>query len=147
MKDTRQTAQSGRQKDERAGGTEEGKEHWADREFSKKFAGRDGEKKEIEIQRCATEIIFPIPFTIFRISSSVSSVCCFSQFMGCDRRLDEFGRPMTTKEAWRQLNHAFHGKAPGAKAQERRKKQYLEELKVVKQIRIPIGLVQEACAG
>jgi U4/U6.U5 tri-snRNP-associated protein 1 len=29
------------------------------------------------------------------------------------QRLDEFGRPMTTKEAWRHLNHNFHGKRPG----------------------------------
>uniref|UniRef100_A0A7S0XVM7 U4/U6.U5 tri-snRNP-associated protein 1 n=1 Tax=Hemiselmis andersenii TaxID=464988 RepID=A0A7S0XVM7_HEMAN len=48
------------------------------------------------------------------------------------QRLDEFGRPMTTKEAWRHLNHAFHGKAPGVKQQVKRKKQYLEEMKVKK---------------
>lgn len=27
--------------------------------------------------------------------------------------LDEYGRPMTQKEAWRKFNHKFHGKGPG----------------------------------
>eukprot|EP00960_Hanusia_phi_P059651 764242-Hanusia_phi.AAC.2 len=47
-------------------------------------------------------------------------------------RLDEFGRPMTIKEAWRQLNHNFHGKKPGAKKTEKRKRQFEEEMKMKK---------------
>ena len=42
-------------------------------------------------------------------------------------RYDEFGRVMTPKEAWRELCHRFHGKAPGKKAQAKRLRQYREE--------------------
>ncbi|KAJ8753654.1 hypothetical protein K2173_026330 [Erythroxylum novogranatense] len=45
-------------------------------------------------------------------------------------RTDEFGRILTPKEAFRQLSHKFHGKGPGKMKQEKRMKQYLEELKL-----------------
>eukprot|EP00252_Welwitschia_mirabilis_P011776 TRINITY_DN261_c0_g1_i1.p1 TRINITY_DN261_c0_g1~~TRINITY_DN261_c0_g1_i1.p1 ORF type:complete len:1135 (+),score=425.73 TRINITY_DN261_c0_g1_i1:3053-6457(+) len=47
-------------------------------------------------------------------------------------RLDEFGRIMTPKEAFRKLSHIFHGKGPGKMKQEKRMKQYQEELKLKK---------------
>ena len=47
-------------------------------------------------------------------------------------RLDEFGREMTTKEAWRHLNHNFHGKKPGARKVEKRKRQFEEEVRLKK---------------
>ncbi|KAH9288466.1 hypothetical protein KI387_032583 [Taxus chinensis] len=47
-------------------------------------------------------------------------------------RLDEFGRVMTPKEAFRKLSHKFHGKGPGKMKQEKRMKQYQEELKLKK---------------
>ncbi|XP_050372474.1 SART-1 family protein DOT2 [Argentina anserina] len=45
-------------------------------------------------------------------------------------RTDEFGRTMTPKEAFRVLSHKFHGKGPGKMKQEKRMKQYQEELKL-----------------
>eukprot|EP00898_Chlorokybus_atmophyticus_P001200 jgi/Chlat1/2080/Chrsp17S02634 len=45
-------------------------------------------------------------------------------------RLDEFGRQMTPKEAFRALSHKFHGKAPGKMKQAKRLKQWQEELKL-----------------
>ncbi|CAN0878381.1 SART-1 family protein DOT2 [Linum grandiflorum] len=45
-------------------------------------------------------------------------------------RTDEFGRIMTPKEAFRIISHRFHGKAPGKMKQEKRIKQYQEELKL-----------------
>ncbi|XWS10826.1 hypothetical protein CRYUN_Cryun38cG0031400 [Craigia yunnanensis] len=45
-------------------------------------------------------------------------------------RTDEFGRIMTPKEAFRTLSHKFHGKGPGKMKQEKRMKQYQEELKL-----------------
>ncbi|KAK4796288.1 hypothetical protein SAY86_028614 [Trapa natans] len=45
-------------------------------------------------------------------------------------RRDEFGRVLTPKEAFRMLSHKFHGKGPGKKKQEKRIKQYQEELKL-----------------
>ncbi|KAJ3693561.1 hypothetical protein LUZ60_009041 [Juncus effusus] len=44
-------------------------------------------------------------------------------------RLDEFGRIMTPKEAFRALSHKFHGKGPGKMKQEKRLKKFQEELK------------------
>ncbi|GJP36871.1 hypothetical protein CLOM_g21337 [Closterium sp. NIES-68] len=44
-------------------------------------------------------------------------------------RLDEFGRVMTPKEAFRKLSHAFHGKGPGKMKQEKRIRAYEEDLK------------------
>jgi len=41
--------------------------------------------------------------------------------------LDELGRPMTQKEAFRKLSHKFHGKKPGKNKQEKRIKQQQEE--------------------
>ncbi|KAF7151999.1 hypothetical protein RHSIM_Rhsim01G0112900 [Rhododendron simsii] len=45
-------------------------------------------------------------------------------------RLDEFGRILTPKEAFRLLSHKFHGKGPGKTKQEKRIREYHEELKV-----------------
>ncbi|KAL5541561.1 hypothetical protein UlMin_009271 [Ulmus minor] len=45
-------------------------------------------------------------------------------------RTDEYGRILTPKEAFRQLSHKFHGKGPGKMKQEKRMKQYQEELKL-----------------
>ncbi|KAM4077765.1 hypothetical protein ACJW30_12G165000 [Castanea mollissima] len=45
-------------------------------------------------------------------------------------RTDEFGRIMTLKEAFRLISHKFHGNGPGKMKQEKRMKQYLEELKL-----------------
>ncbi|KAG8376347.1 hypothetical protein BUALT_Bualt09G0053700 [Buddleja alternifolia] len=45
-------------------------------------------------------------------------------------RTDEFGRILTPKEAFRQISHKFHGKAPGKTKQEKRMRQYQEELKI-----------------
>ncbi|XP_020270299.1 SART-1 family protein DOT2 [Asparagus officinalis] len=44
-------------------------------------------------------------------------------------RTDEFGRIMTPKEAFRMISHKFHGKGPGKMKQEKRMKQYQEDLK------------------
>ena len=40
---------------------------------------------------------------------------------------DEFGRTLSTKEAWKQLSHTFHGTAPGQRAQEKRLRRIAEE--------------------
>lgn len=40
---------------------------------------------------------------------------------------DEFGRTLSTKEAWKRLSHVFHGNAPGHKAQEKRLRRIAEE--------------------
>lgn len=40
---------------------------------------------------------------------------------------DEYGRTLSTKEAWKQLSHTFHGNAPGYKAQEKRLRRIAEE--------------------
>ncbi|GAB4859464.1 ESCRT II complex subunit Dot2 [Ancistrocladus abbreviatus] len=45
-------------------------------------------------------------------------------------RTDEYGRILTPKEAFRLLSHKFHGKGPGKMKQEKRMKQYLDELKL-----------------
>ncbi|KAF9625788.1 hypothetical protein IFM89_027120 [Coptis chinensis] len=45
-------------------------------------------------------------------------------------RLDEFGRVMTPKEAFRLISHKFHGKGPGKTKLEKRMKQYEEEKKL-----------------
>ncbi|PIN12774.1 U4/U6.U5 snRNP associated protein [Handroanthus impetiginosus] len=45
-------------------------------------------------------------------------------------RTDEYGRILTPKEAFRLLSHKFHGKGPGKMKQEKRMRQYYEELKV-----------------
>ncbi|KAF2302005.1 hypothetical protein GH714_031263 [Hevea brasiliensis] len=45
-------------------------------------------------------------------------------------RTDEFGRIITPKEAFRMISHKFHGKGPGKMKQEKRMKQYQEELKL-----------------
>ncbi|KAF3457135.1 hypothetical protein FNV43_RR01792 [Rhamnella rubrinervis] len=45
-------------------------------------------------------------------------------------RTDEYGRILAPKEAFRRLSHKFHGKGPGKMKQEKRMKQYYEELKL-----------------
>ncbi|CAN4114981.1 unnamed protein product [Withania somnifera] len=45
-------------------------------------------------------------------------------------RTDEYGRILTPKEAFRLLSHKFHGKGPGKMKQEKRLRQYQEELKI-----------------
>ncbi|MCD7456603.1 ESCRT II complex subunit Dot2 [Datura stramonium] len=45
-------------------------------------------------------------------------------------RTDEYGRILTPKEAFRLLSHKFHGKGPGKMKQEKRMRQYQEELKI-----------------
>ncbi|CAL5208652.1 unnamed protein product [Lathyrus oleraceus] len=45
-------------------------------------------------------------------------------------RTDEFGRILTPKEAFRIISHKFHGKEPGKMKQEKRMKQFKEELKL-----------------
>ncbi|KAL3642832.1 hypothetical protein CASFOL_013647 [Castilleja foliolosa] len=47
-------------------------------------------------------------------------------------RTDEYGRILTPKEAFRQHSHKFHGKGPGKTKQEKRMRQYEEDLKVEK---------------
>ncbi len=46
------------------------------------------------------------------------------------QKYDEFGRPVSRKEAFRQLSQGFHGNAPGAAKQEKRLKQLIREKKV-----------------
>jgi len=43
--------------------------------------------------------------------------------------LDEYGRKLTPKEAFRQLSHKFHGKKPGKNKQEKRIKHLKEDMK------------------
>lgn len=43
--------------------------------------------------------------------------------------LDEFGRPMKPKEAFRKLSHVFHGRGPGPVKQEKKLRQFREEQK------------------
>lgn len=45
-------------------------------------------------------------------------------------RTDEYGRILTPKEAFRLISHKFHGKGPGKMKQEKRMRQYQEELKI-----------------
>ncbi|KAL3714460.1 hypothetical protein ACJRO7_006387 [Eucalyptus globulus] len=45
-------------------------------------------------------------------------------------RKDEFGQILTPKEAFQLLSRKFHGKGPGKMKQEKRMKQYQEELKL-----------------
>ncbi|KAM1471708.1 hypothetical protein ACFX14_042167 [Malus domestica] len=46
------------------------------------------------------------------------------------RMTDELGRPMTQKEAYNRLSHAFHRKGPGKRKQEKRRKQFEKEQKL-----------------
>jgi len=43
--------------------------------------------------------------------------------------LDEYGRPLTPKEAFRQISHKFHGKKPGKNKQEKQIKKLKEDMK------------------
>eukprot|EP00899_Mesostigma_viride_P029144 jgi/Mesvir1/9414/Mv01517-RA.1 len=60
-------------------------------------------------------------------------------------RRDEFGRVLTPKEAFRQLSHRFHGKFPGKLKQEKRLKQFAEELRLKKAVPsdTPLGVVEK----
>lgn len=42
---------------------------------------------------------------------------------------DEFGRPLTAKEAWKALSHKFHGKTSGKAKTEKRLKKIADEKK------------------
>ncbi|XP_050155039.1 LOW QUALITY PROTEIN: SART-1 family protein DOT2 [Malus sylvestris] len=46
------------------------------------------------------------------------------------RMTDELGRPMTQKEAYNRLSHAFHRKGPGKRKQEKCRKQFEKEQKL-----------------
>lgn len=45
------------------------------------------------------------------------------------RKTDQFGRILTPKEAWRQLNYSFHGFGASRNKQEKFIKKYAEDLK------------------
>lgn len=45
-------------------------------------------------------------------------------------RTDKFGRILTPKEAFRLDSHKFHGKGPGKSKQEKRRREFQEDLKV-----------------
>ncbi|KAL8130661.1 hypothetical protein V2J09_019816 [Rumex salicifolius] len=45
-------------------------------------------------------------------------------------RTDEYGRILTPKESFRLLSHRFHGKGPGKMKQEKRQKQFFDEMKL-----------------
>jgi U4/U6.U5 tri-snRNP-associated protein 1 len=49
--------------------------------------------------------------------------------------LDEFGRPMTEKEAFRHLSYAFHNQAPGLKKRAKRLKEREREIKMKRLVR------------
>uniref|UniRef100_A0A7S1EUI3 SART-1 family protein n=1 Tax=Timspurckia oligopyrenoides TaxID=708627 RepID=A0A7S1EUI3_9RHOD len=48
--------------------------------------------------------------------------------------VDEFGRKLTPKEAFRHLSYKFHGKPPSKNKQEKRLQRYLEEQKLKQQM-------------
>jgi len=58
--------------------------------------------------------------------------------------IDEYGRQMTPKEAFRKLSHRFHGKTPGKMKMEKRMKKYEEEqkLKAMSSVDTPLMTVQ-----
>ncbi|CAA7024970.1 unnamed protein product [Microthlaspi erraticum] len=45
------------------------------------------------------------------------------------KRVDEYGRVLTEKEAFRLLCHGFHGKKPGTRKQEKRKRKHQDQSK------------------
>ena len=59
-------------------------------------------------------------------------------------RYDQFGREMTQRELWRQLNHQFHGIKPSAKRAERELLSYKRELSAKKKANAdtPLGSMQ-----
>jgi U4/U6.U5 tri-snRNP-associated protein 1 len=59
-------------------------------------------------------------------------------------RYDQFGREMTQRELWRQLNHQFHGIKPSAKRAERELESYKRELSAKKRANAdtPLGSMQ-----
>ena len=58
---------------------------------------------------------------------------------------DEYGKPMTAKEAFRKLSHKFHGKKSGPKKQEKRLKKRNEQLlrKKMNNIDTPLGTLEK----
>merc|ERR1711991_69432 len=46
------------------------------------------------------------------------------------QKYDEFGRPVSRKEAYRQMTQVFHGNAAGPMAQERRLRAFLRDQKM-----------------
>ena len=58
---------------------------------------------------------------------------------------DEYGKPMTAKEAFRKLSHKFHGKKSGPKKEEKRLKKRSEELKRKQQNNVdtPLGTLEK----
>jgi hypothetical protein len=60
------------------------------------------------------------------------------------KRYDQFGREMTQRELWRQLNHQFHGIKPSAKRSERELEAYKRELSAKKKANAdtPLGSMQ-----
>ena len=71
---------------------------------------------------------------------------CSSLFRVSHRRnmYDQFGREMTQRELWRQLNHQFHGIKPSAKRSERELESYKRELSAKKKANAdtPLGSMQ-----
>ena len=57
--------------------------------------------------------------------------------------MDEFGRILTPKEAWRQLNYKFHGFGSSRNKQEKAVRKYAEELKT-KKASSSVHLVRQA---
>ena len=55
---------------------------------------------------------------------------------------DDFGRIRTPKEEFRELSHRFHGKKPGKNKQEKRQKQYEEDMKKLQVLNESTSLVQ-----
>ncbi|OWM81860.1 hypothetical protein CDL15_Pgr007898 [Punica granatum] len=51
--------------------------------------------------------------------------------------LPDLNLPLIPKEAFHSLSHKFHGKGPGKRKQEKRMKQYQEELKQMKNVDTP----------
>lgn len=45
------------------------------------------------------------------------------------RKVDDFGRILTPKEAWRQVNYSFHGWGASKNKREKIIKKYVEDLK------------------
>ena len=76
----------------------------------------------------------PTPLQTFSLASHHSS----------RHRYDQFGREMTQRELWRQLNHQFHGIKPSAKRSERELESYKRELSAKKRANAdtPLGSMQ-----
>ena len=49
------------------------------------------------------------------------------------QKFDEFGRPISRKEAFKMMGQGFHGNAPGPAKQEKRLKKLIREQKHIEQ--------------